>query len=206
MQRQVVAVVGYSGSGMSTVTEVLKDMGFHAGSGGQVLRDLSDVLHRLKERYSLIELADALRAQFGPAILMQGVAQKLERQGGEKFVFDSIRNPWEVAFLKERYRALVIGVNTPDNIRLKIMKKRGKEGDPTNMDELYALNVVDGNIGQPWWGQNIPGLMGMADVVITNNFYMPEPEVAKNFMKPLVEDALVSKGCHEGQIPSPERR
>jgi dephospho-CoA kinase len=199
MQRRVVAVVGYSGSGMSTVSEILNDKGYAVGSGGATLRELSELLKRPTDRYSLIDLANHLRSVYGPTIVMEGVVRKLERSGSKDWVFDSIRNPWEVAYLKEKFGALVIGVNTPDNIRLSIMRRRKKEGDPNNMGELQALNRVEQGFEQPWWGQNIAGCLGLADVVITNNFDIPESVVAKRYLKPFVEDALALRGWLEGR-------
>lgn len=137
---------------------------------------------------------------------MRVLAARLEVSGSDKWVFDSIRNQGEVNYLKNQHDAFVIGVRAPDNIRLRIMIKRGKAGDPKNMEELHLLNDVERGVGQPLRGQNNARCLALSNFTIENNLFLSDEREALDYLRPQVEAALAFRGLLEGQRANSEIR
>lgn len=192
MNKPVIAIVGYVSSGKDDVTRILEGRGFASFSGGDVLRDIATKLGLSHDRDILINLGNVEREKFGPEILFRaGVVDVKKATPGSRFVFNSFRNPAEVALLKNEADALVVEVRAPAELRFEWMKKRKKPGDPKTREGFQRLDDIDHGIGQAETGQNIAGCVALADAVIDNDGNLEDLEGK-------VDELLASRGLLEG--------
>lgn len=201
MQRSVIAVVGETGSGKTLITDTIRPYGYVYASGGNILREISRRSGLPIDRNSLISLGNDLRELFGPEILMRAAVLQLEQSGQTKWVFESIRNPAEVKFLKENYTAFVLGVRMDDDKRFFAMQLRGREGDPKTIEEFDVLKKREAGEGEPSWGIDVAGCMELADVIIENN-----PSLSESVLQAEVVRVLHERVFTEGFKSRPELR
>ncbi len=173
MAKLVVAVVGFSRSGKTNMANMLRDRGFWYYAGRDYLVELAKQNEKGTGRDELVEYANQLRADEGADYLMQPTKDILRSIEADPeaagLVVDSIRNPGEIEFLKRELGAVVIFVDSDDELRWERTKANPKERDPENRYEFIGLTAIDKGIGQPITGQNIAGCVELADIVITNN-------------------------------------
>lgn len=192
MNKPVIAVVGETGSGKTTVAEILQRRGFVTFSGGDILRELSASFGLNQERETLINMGNKLREVFGPEILMRAAMRQMEQAGGEMFLFESIRHPGEVGYLKSELGAYVVGVIMSDEKRFELMSQRSRAGDPKDWEEFMELKrrEYDNPLARES-DLNVAACLRLADVVIPNEGTVKELELR-------IDEVLASRGVLEG--------
>ncbi|MBA3724224.1 MAG: hypothetical protein H0W89_05055 [Candidatus Levybacteria bacterium] len=86
-----------------------------------------------------------------------------------QFVFDGLRHPEEVTYVKEHLGAMVIGLTAADEVRESRYKTRQKEMDTAGKDTFREVDLRDRGIGQPAYGTRVDDCMELADIIVTNN-------------------------------------
>ena len=109
------------------------------------------------EREHLIRVGTLLRQQHGPGVLAERLAPRL----GGRDVVDSIRNPAEVARLKDVPGFLLVGVSAPTEVRFARSRRRSRPGDPTTLEEFTAREEQE-NTANPA-GQQLRATFALAD-------------------------------------------
>jgi dephospho-CoA kinase len=168
MDKKILAIVGGSITGKGVVVDLLVGNGYKAFSGGDILREIATQRGISHNRADLIALSQELRSANGGDYLIREAIERMQHEEGSKFVFDSIRNPVELRPLINA-GGFVLGVEASDDIRLQMSIARKRPGDPTTLQELLALKKREGDDGQGEFGQNVDGLMLLADVVLQND-------------------------------------
>ncbi len=194
--KPVVTIVGFAGSGKGGATRFLVERGFISYSGGGILRKVASGIDLEPTRDNLIALGNKFRAENDGAILMRDVIPLLERISVDPrylgIVVESLRNPDEVQFLKDRAGSLVLEIWAPEMMRFDRILKRKKLGDPENWYEFVGLEAIDHGYGQKETGQNIAGCVQLADAVIRND---STPLIFKSSL----ETVLTARGIIEGE-------
>lgn len=164
---KVVGLVGPIASGKDTVLEELAKIGFKAFFLGDRTREEADKRGLAHDRSILQDMGNDLREKFGDDIL---VKQTEELFGSERrIVIDGIRNPGEIAYIRDKYNARVIGVNAPVETRRRFSKKRQGDADPRNLGEFKRVEQIDRGIGENPHGQQVDACLALCDIVIENN-------------------------------------
>jgi dephospho-CoA kinase len=175
---KIIGITGTLASGKTSVKD------FFLSHFSSYFISLSDIIKEelLKEgrevkRETLIEKGNELRKKYGNQILVEvailTLPQNLEK---ELIIIDGIRNPGEVAYLKEKFGKdfILIGVDAPRELRLKRLMERGKEGDPKSFEEFIEMDKTDFGENQPEYGQKVGECLKLADYLIINDGTMDE--------------------------------
>ena len=161
-----IGVVGKNGSGKSTVCDHLEAQGFHLISLSDVVRDYANRVSVPHDRDSLTSLANQMKLENGADYFASVALKMIQDSDHEKVVFDSVRHPDEIKYLK-KYNVFFIAVDAPIEQRYERISQRGKETDFVSFDEFKRQDLFEAS-GQSF-GQRIIDAMALCHVTINNN-------------------------------------
>jgi dephospho-CoA kinase len=145
----------------------LRSLGFSVHSLSDVVREEALRLGLPPERGHLIEIGNRLRAEHGTGVL---AARILPRLGGRDVV-DSIRNPAEVAVLRDLPGFVLLGVGASAPVRFRRSLARGRPGDPGTVEEFAARERQENTVDPV--AQQLDATFRLADHVIDNDRDLP---------------------------------
>lgn len=169
----LIGLTGRIGAGKETLTGFLRDKGF-------IYVETSKLLISELERRGFLEitrshmqdLGDELRERDGVGALMKMLLDQFEVTSGN-YIIDSLRNPGEAEYLRKNVRDFVlIGVDAPQELRWKRIKKRGKPSDPKTWKEFLKVDKRDFHDESNPLGQQVGKCMEIADYIIENANYL----------------------------------
>ena len=179
----IVGLTGKFAAGKGTVANYLREQGFAYHSCSDVLREELAARGVPESRENLHAIGNELRRDGGPDVLARRIAARLG-DGGDHIV-DSIRNPAEVAALREVPRFFLLGVDADRRVRFRRLVARGRQGDPTAFDVFAALEDQETNSTDPTT-QQLHATFALADEVVQNDGTVEE-------LRALVDTLLVRR-------------
>jgi dephospho-CoA kinase len=130
----LVGLTGTNGAGKTSGAEYLRELGFRYLSLSDEIRlELRD-RDEPPTRENLTRVGNELRARFGAAVLARRVMARLEPH--HRYVIDSIRNPSEVAALRELPGFKLIHFDAPREVRYRRAVERRDERAPISLEEF----------------------------------------------------------------------
>jgi dephospho-CoA kinase len=202
----IIAFTGPIGSGKTIAGEILQRRGFKSFSlTDGILAELEKtrpgepVTRTVKQ-----DMGDKGRLEHGNdywAKLAADRAATAISEGTSDILIDSIYNPAEIDYLRERFPGIVvIGFNATLTLREQRINVRRKDGDPVgDEDELAAVLTRDLGYGQPDNGQQVRRCLKRAGIIINNN--IDDPRELERFL----DEALAMSGLEGARDPR-ERR
>lgn len=166
---QIIAVVGPLSSGKGVLIELLKKKGFSVYSLSNVVREKCRLWSLPQTRENLQNVGNTVRQRFGPSMLAELAIASYKKEKPEKAVFDGIRNPEELRFLKKACKLLTIGITASPKTRFALLLKRNRDGDPKTWEEFVRLEERDRGLGEDTFGQQVDACLAMADIIFENN-------------------------------------
>jgi dephospho-CoA kinase len=145
------------------VASYLATRGFEIHSLSDVVRAEAARADLPPDRENLIRIGTRLRRQGGAGVL----AEMLLPQLRPRSVVDSIRNPGEVAVLRQLPGFVLVGVDAPDELRFRRSVERGRAGDATTLDEFREREREE-NTSDPR-AQQLDATFRLADHVLHND-------------------------------------
>lgn len=176
--KTVIGLVGPIASGKGVVARILESRGFSRYILSDVIR--AEIASReqfdlIDDRQTLQDVGNELRQEHGPEVLAYLTGLSIEEDPNRLIVLDGIRNPGEVKFLKQKYGAIIIGIDADLEMRKKRYLNRSKIGDPKTEEEFSVLERRDRGEGEEEYGQRVSDSLALADVIIKNNWEDLEP-------------------------------
>ena len=169
-KRIVIGLVGPISGGKGFLGEYLSKHGFFYTSTSDRVREEADRRGLPRVRETLQNIGNELRTTFGSAVLVERSLLLIPTKT-KLVVIDGIRNPGEALFVKEQMNGVIIGVDAPVELRLKLYleraKKRGEDG--TTEADFRKANNRDLGIGEDAMGQQSKATFEMSDFVINND-------------------------------------
>jgi len=162
----VIGLTGENCAGKGTVAEYLKKKGFYYLSLSDVIREELTAEGKEITRTNLIHKGNALREEFGPAILATKTSAKIEKD--KNYVVDSIRNPAEVKELKKLHGFTLFHVTAPAEMRFERMKARAREEDPKTLEAFLKIEKLEAKNAEKT-KQNLNETVKLADRIIVND-------------------------------------
>ena len=162
----IVGLCGFAGAGKGAVAEYLGSKGFSHYSVKSVIREELERRGMAVTRDNLIMMANTLRADGGSDVLIQRILRKMPGEG--LAVIESLRNPDEVAALRQRKDFVLLALDAPVPVRLRRLAARGRAGDPMTPEELRRLDEREA-ADPSKSGIRIKECMALADVLIIND-------------------------------------
>lgn len=169
MVKKVIGLVGPISSGKGTVAKILTEKGYRPYSLSDRIRE--EIRHRKldADRGTLNYVANELRKTLGSDILAKRTAEIIEKEGNELVVIDSIRNPEEIKYLKEKFGAKIIGVVADQEKRFEYIKIRAANSAGVDTWETFK-KWDDEELSQSGeHKQQVKACLDLADMTIENN-------------------------------------
>ena len=168
----IIGLVGQNCSGKDTAANYLASMGFERYSLSDYLREIVEkkelALQDEKQknpslfakimgilggaggksavtREKLIEVGNALRAEFGPGVLGEKALQHFKP--GKDYVVISIRTPAEAKALMQNEEFVLVALDAPASVRFQRMKSRHREEDPSTFENFMAVEKKENEGG-----------------------------------------------------------
>lgn len=167
MVKVIVGLVGPIGSGKSSAARYLAETGFvHLRFSAEIEKELAKrKLELTRKNYQDIgNLWRSKKVDYISQKILKEV-KKLPREA--KVVIEGARNPGELLPFKKLKNFFLIGLTSPKKIRFTRVNQLSR--DPKTWEEFLIGEERDMGKGEPSWGQNTPGCLELADIVISTN-------------------------------------
>ena len=163
----VLGITGTIGAGKGTVVSILeRDYGFKHYSARKYLTAELQVLGKEPTRDNMVELANKLRADNHPAIIIERLLQEARKAGGCA-VIESVRTPGEVEMLK-KYGCNLLAIDASQSYRYNRVRDRGSSTDSVTLEQFQADEAREMTSTDPN-KQNLSKCMELADVGYKND-------------------------------------
>ena len=168
MNRIIVGLTGAFGSGTSFLaTEFFEKSNFLKCSLSDILRSESEKKYgkKAETRNDLQEYGNELRKN-DPSKLAKLVDKIILENKEYNIVIESIRNPAEIGFFRNKYpEFILIGVFADYDVRWKRVKSNYSD----SKDKFDADERKDKGVLEPTYGQRISDCFFESDLIILNN-------------------------------------
>ena len=159
----VLGLTGPNAAGKGEVASHLERCGFKLHSLSDIVREEAARQGFPPEREHLIRIGNQLRRELGAGALAKRILPRL----GQRDVVDSIRNPAEVAVLREREDFVLLGVSAQPETRFRRSLDRGRPGDPATFEEFQERERQE-NSADPG-AQQLGATYELSDHVVGND-------------------------------------
>jgi len=186
----IIGIAGSFGAGKGAVVDYLVSLkGFtHFSASGFITEEI--IKQGLPvNRDSMIYVGNELRAQFGPAHIVEALYARATEVGGNA-VIEALRAVAEVAKIKE-LGGFVIGVDANPEIRYERAFTRGSVKDDVPYGKWQEQEKLESNPDHPT-KQNIFGALNESNRIILNDGTLEE-------LNEKIEEFLAS--CHPNTLP-----
>lgn len=160
----IIGLTGTICAGKGEIVKYLKSKGFEYFVYSDILREEAEKRGIEPTRENLQKLGSSMKIEYGNGVLSRKILEKIKTN---KAVVDGVRTPSEVRELRKAGNFFLIGVNAPQRLRYERLRKRGREGDPTDFRRFKRADNLE-NRGKTE-GQQINKCLKMADFLIINN-------------------------------------
>lgn len=170
----IIGITGSFGAGKGVVVDYLvKNKGFKHYSARAFIQEEAKKrgLDISKGREATIPVANELRAQHGPAYIVDSLYQRA-LEDGSNAVIESLRAVAEVKKIKE-LGGIVIGVDAEPRLRYERAFARASETDHVSFEEWLEQEKRESNPDDPT-KQDIFGALKESDFVVKNNGTLDE--------------------------------
>jgi dephospho-CoA kinase len=159
----ILGLTGPNAAGKGEVASHLERCGFKLHSLADIVREEAARQGFPPEREHLIRVGNELRRDLGAGALATRILSRL----GQRDAVDSIRNPAEVAVLREREEFVLLGITAQPETRFRRSLERGRPGDPETF-EVFQARERQENSSDPG-AQQLGATFELADHVLCNN-------------------------------------
>ncbi len=164
----IIGLTGTYAAGKGTVAECLIGKGFQYYSLSDELRLLLREKGIPPNRDNLTKAGNELRRKYGPSFLAELVIKRLRGAPSvASGVVDSIRNPREIAALRELKGFYLVAVDAPVDIRYERAKKRNSERDPKTFSQFLTQEKRE--MAGKDTDQQLAACIKLADFTVSND-------------------------------------
>ncbi len=160
---RLIGLTGSNGAGKGAAAEFFMSRGYAFLSLSDVLRDELFREGIPETRDALITKGNELRRIFGPDVLARRTLVKI----AGPTVIDSIRNPAEVAALREQPGFILLALDAPAALRFRRVSRRGRNESAATL-ESFLQKEEEEKSGDPA-AQQIHTCLTLADRTIIND-------------------------------------
>jgi len=163
----LIGITGTLGSGKGTIVDYLvKKRGFKHYSVRQFIT--SEIIRKkmIVNRDNMVKIANLLREKYGSSYIIRRLYKEAIKQGGN-MVIESIRNPNEAKFLKQK-GAIIFSVDADPKLRYKRIKLRSNETDNVSFRQFMKQEKRE-LTSKLTSAINLNKVISMADYNFSNN-------------------------------------
>lgn len=170
----IIGITGKNASGKDTLADYLRDKhGFINYSLSNEIR--AELTNRglIHSRENLIMMGNEIREKFEANELALRISAKIKKDGTEKVVVTSIRNPAEIEELKKNFPNFkMIFMDAPIKLRYERSKARGKIAEGDTLEAFASLEERELAGGEK--EQQLLACAKLADFSISNDGALEE--------------------------------
>jgi len=168
----IIGVGGTNGAGKGEAVRYLAERSFCVLSLSDVIRDVLREKGIEESREEMIREGRELRSKGGPAVLAEVLLEQLEPD--RNYAIDSPRHPEEVKSLQASGMPFsLVWIDSEIQTRFERIQRRGRQGDPTTLEELRELEARELGGADPA-AQQLLDVRDMADHRISNDGSLEE--------------------------------
>ena len=169
----IIGITGTDGSGKGTVVDYLvSHFGFVHYSSRDLIMQEVEKRELTPNRANARLVGNALRAEYGSAVIVTKALQKIEKDKVENAVIESIRAIKEVEALKAP-GGILLAVDAPAEVRYERVVGRGSVTDHVSFSDFQQQEALEMDDPDPN-GMQKARVMEMADQTIFNNCTIEE--------------------------------
>ncbi|MBI1355021.1 MAG: AAA family ATPase [Acidobacteria bacterium] len=161
----IIGLTGTNGAGKTVTADHLQTKGFYFHSLSDEIRAELARQEMEANRENLIRTGNALRAEFGPAVLAERIKARLRPD--RNYVVDSIRNPYEVDALRALGDFKMLHLDAPRPVRFDRVVARGGPRTPQSFEEFVEQEEREMTSADPSH-QQLRATWAKADSVLRN--------------------------------------
>ncbi len=139
-EEEIYGLIGGIASGKSTAADFFKELGFEVMELSAFIRDkiqAAGIEFPTRDHY--FDMGNAMRREGGNDVLSGLCIEQIEQKGAKKVVISGIRTPEDILRFKQRFPSFkAVAVDTPLDVRIKRIKDRMRDIDPTDRDKMIA--------------------------------------------------------------------
>lgn len=162
----LLGVVGNNGSGKSTFCDYLASKGFMIVSLSDVIREHLKEKKLEPTRDNLTEQANQLKQTNGLTYCAEKTFESVNQAKENKAIFDSIRHPNEVKYLKDK-NVVLIAIKTSLEQRYNRIKQRQRQTDFVSYDTFKSQDEREASGAS--FGQSINQCLALCEHEIVND-------------------------------------
>ncbi|MBI2632060.1 AAA family ATPase [Candidatus Pacearchaeota archaeon] len=175
----IIGVVGPIASGKSMLSDALVKRGFIKLSFSAEVREEAAKKNILIRRKELQDLGNEMRLKEGKDYWAKRIIAKMRE--GENYVVEGIRNLSEVESLRKLNNFILVAVDAPIEKRYQWIMIRGKDSDPSSLEDVKKIDARDRGEGEEAHGQQSAKCVEMADYHLSND------KTKENFEKKVIK-------------------
>jgi len=161
-RQKLIGLTGTNGAGKGEAARFFMGAGFAFFSLSDIIRKELKIRGLEESRDNLIRTGNELRETFGADVLARRVMAIISKNS----VIDSIRNPSEIAALRELPGFLLLAIDAPVSLRFERTRKRGRNESSRNLEEFQAKEAEEQSRQKT--GQQLHACIRLADHIIQN--------------------------------------
>jgi dCTP deaminase len=169
----IIGIVSTIAAGRTTaITHLSERYGFGWYSLGDILKSEAIKQGIPTQRTNLQDFGNRLREVHGDTYLAVKLktSKKWQANQNNLVIVDSLKNAAEVAEFRKQRRFTLIGIDAPQLLRWERLKKRRRQGDPSEFSEFDAQDKMDrGLSGLLTHSQQSDDLIKHSDYMIMND-------------------------------------
>jgi len=175
----IIGLTGTIASGKGTFSNYLKEKNFSYITLSDLVREEAKKQRLEIQREILQDIGNSMREKHGKGYWAKKAIEKISIN--ENWIIDGIRNIGEVDEIRKVKSAIVIGIDAPEDVRLRRLEKRNKskeegrkDSDPKAIEEMKRLEKRDRGFHEPEHGQQVLKCLELADYKIINDSSLEE--------------------------------
>ena len=160
----IIGLTGTMGAGKGEVAEILKEKGYEYYVFSDIVKEKAKKLGLELTRENLQKVGNIIRDKEEPGYLAKRLIARFK---SDKVVVDGVRSSDEIRVLRKAGKFILIGIDAPQSLRFKRLRKRARQGDPIDFEDFKRVDDKENkSIGK---GQEINKCLEMADFKIINS-------------------------------------
>jgi len=178
----LIAVTGMRASGKGVFGSVARQEGLAVFEMSAAVLELMRRQGTSQTNTGIRDFATKLRAEKGAGVVAQLTSEAIAKSAAGKpaAVVLGVRSPEEISEFRKNFQVKLIAIDAPDEERLRRVKERGRQGDPTTARELEWADQKELS-----WG--LGKAMELADVRVKNDCPL---QTARERMRLALQQAL----------------